>query len=126
MVYTGRNLISESLQCFPPKSPFEVSIGLGKQMTGLETGGPNNAKPEYLRVVFFSFKLFFVDVSTLSGSIDYAWTAAQSSCSYYTSVVSSDLSYSSTASLEKWLRLSGDLRHLGRLGRFCLRSRSLI
>jgi len=34
---------------------------------------PNNAKrkPEYLRVVFFSLKLFFVDVSALSGSIDY-------------------------------------------------------
>ena len=37
---------------------------------------PNNAKrkPEYLRVFFFSFKLFFVDVSALSGwsgSIDY-------------------------------------------------------
>jgi hypothetical protein len=44
-------------------------------MTGLETGGPNNAKPEHLRVVFFSFKLFFVDVSALIWLQDYAWTA---------------------------------------------------
>jgi hypothetical protein len=67
---------------------------------------PNNAKrkPEYLRVVFFSFKLFFVDVSALSGSIDYLpvdCRAIEPLVLRYTSVVSSDFSFSSTASLEK-------------------------